>query len=61
MRTSGTPGPCCHHARAATVEFKYSRQYVLRSADLELHDRFPSDHYMIKVSVKIYLEDNDPR
>ena len=42
-------------------EFKYSRQYVLRSSDLILHDRFLSDHYMIKLSVKIYLDDADPR
>lgn len=42
-------------------EFKYTRQYVLRSADLVLHDRFLSDHYMIKMSVKIYLDDADPR
>lgn len=42
-------------------EFRYTRQYVLRSADLVLHDRFLSDHYMIKVSVKLYLDDNDPR
>lgn len=42
-------------------EFKYTRQYVLRSADLVLHDRFLSDHYMIKMSVKIYLDDSDPR
>ncbi len=42
-------------------EFKYSRQYVLRSSDLVLHDRYLSDHYMIKVSVKIYLDDADPR
>jgi hypothetical protein len=42
-------------------EFKYTRQYVLRSADLVLHDRFLSDHYMIKISVKIYLDDTDPR
>lgn len=42
-------------------EFKYSRQYVLRSSDLVLHDRFLSDHYMIKLSVKIYLDDADPR
>ncbi len=42
-------------------EFKYSRQYVLRSADLVLHDRFLSDHYMIKISVKLYLDDSDPR
>lgn len=42
-------------------EFKYSRQYVLRSADLVLHDQFLSDHYMIKMSVKMYLDDSDPR
>lgn len=42
-------------------EFKYSRQYVLRSADLVLHDRFLSDHFMIKISVKTYLDDSDPR
>ena len=42
-------------------EFKYSRQYVLRSSDLVAHDRFLSDHYMIKTSVKLYLDDTDPR
>ncbi len=42
-------------------EFKYTRQYVLRSADLVAHDRFLSDHYMIKMSVKTYLDDDDPR
>ncbi len=42
-------------------EFKYSRQYVLRSADLQLHDRFLSDHYMIKVSINLYHDDSDPR
>lgn len=42
-------------------EFRYTRQYVLRSADLVLHDRFLSDHYMIKMSVKLYLDDNDTR
>lgn len=42
-------------------EFKYSRQYILRSADLQLHDQFLSDHYMIKVSVKDYVDDADPR
>ena len=46
---------------AGREEFKYSRQYVLRSADLVLHDRYLSDHYMIKMSVKIYLDDSDPR
>ena len=42
-------------------EFRYSRQYVMRSSDLSLHDRFLSDHYMIKVSVKDYVDDADPR
>lgn len=42
-------------------EFRYTRQYVLRSSDLQLHDRFLSDHYMIKVSVKDYIDDADPR
>ena len=42
-------------------EFRYTRQYVLRSTDLLLHDRLLSDHYMIKVSVKDYVDDADPR
>lgn len=42
-------------------EFRYARQYVLRSSDLTAHDRFLSDHYMIKVSVKDYVDDIDPR
>lgn len=42
-------------------EFEYTRQYVLRSADLEEHDRELSDHYMIKISVKSYVDDADPR
>jgi endonuclease/exonuclease/phosphatase family metal-dependent hydrolase len=42
-------------------EFKYSRQYVLRSSDLTQHDRFLSDHYMIKISVKDYVDDSDLR
>jgi len=42
-------------------EFRYTRQYVLRSSDLDQHDRFLSDHYMIKVSVKDYVDDADPR
>jgi hypothetical protein len=46
---------------AERPEFKYSRQYVLRSSNLEQHDRFLSDHYMIKVSVKDYVDDADPR
>lgn len=42
-------------------EFKYTRQYVLRSSDLAQHDRFLSDHYMIKASIKDYVDDADPR
>jgi hypothetical protein len=42
-------------------EFRYSRQYVLRSSDPFLHDRFLSDHYMIRVSIKDYVDDADPR
>ncbi len=42
-------------------EFRYTRQYIMRSADLAAHDRFLSDHYMIKISVKDYLDDADPR
>ena len=47
--------------REGRPEFRYTRQYVLRSSDLLLHDRFLSDHYMIKVSVKDYIDDADPR
>jgi len=42
-------------------EFKYTRQYVLRSSDLTMHDRLLSDHYMIKICVKTYVDDADPR
>jgi endonuclease/exonuclease/phosphatase family metal-dependent hydrolase len=42
-------------------EFKYSRQYILRSSDLTQHDRLLSDHYMIKMSIKDYVDDADPR
>jgi hypothetical protein len=47
--------------RADRPEFRYTRQYVMRSSDLQLHDRFLSDHYMIKISVKDYIDDADPR
>lgn len=47
--------------RANRKEFRYTRQYVLRSSDLKAHDRFLSDHYMIKISVKDYVDDADPR
>lgn len=42
-------------------EFRYTRQYVLQSSSVDLHDRFLSDHYLIKASVKIYVDDADPR
>lgn len=42
-------------------EFKYTRQYVLQSSSMGLHDRYLSDHYMIKISVKMYLDETDPR
>lgn len=42
-------------------EFRYTRQYVLRSADLDEHDQLLSDHFMIKLSVKSYVDDADPR
>jgi hypothetical protein len=42
-------------------EFRYTRQYVLRSSDLQAHDKFLSDHYMIKVSIKDYVDEADPR
>lgn len=43
------------------AEFKYTRQYILQSADLVAHDQELSDHYMIKISVKSYVDDADPR
>lgn len=33
----------------------------MRSSDLTAHDRFLSDHNMIKVGVKDYVDDADPR
>ena len=42
-------------------EFRYTRQYILQSADLKAHDRELSDHYMIKISIKSYVDDADPR
>ncbi|HEX8654222.1 MAG TPA: endonuclease/exonuclease/phosphatase family protein [Allosphingosinicella sp.] len=42
-------------------EFKYSRQYVLHSTDIGAHDKFLSDHYMIKIPIKDYVDDNDSR
>jgi hypothetical protein len=33
----------------------------MRSSDLTAHDRFPSDHYMIKVSIQDYVDDADTR
>jgi len=37
-------------------EFKYSRQYVLRSANETSHLGYLSDHYLAKTSIKIYVD-----
>lgn len=42
-------------------EFKYTRQYILQSSNMSLHDKYLSDHYMIKISVKLYVDSADPR
>lgn len=39
--------------------FTYSRQYVLRSASPLAHDRFLSDHYMIKTSIVVRRDMDD--
>lgn len=38
--------------------FRFSRQYILRSASPLAHDRFLSDHYMVKTSVVIRRDDD---
>lgn len=38
--------------------FLYSRQYILRSASPLAHDRFLSDHYMIKTSIVVRRDDD---
>jgi hypothetical protein len=47
--------------RQGRPEFRYSRQYILHSTDVRAHDRFLSDHYMIKVPIKDYVDDHDTR
>ena len=44
--------------RDGRVEFKYSRQYVLRSSNESAHLGYLSDHYLVKTSIKIYVDDN---
>jgi len=39
-------------------EFKYSRQYIMVSANPDDHDRWLSDHYLIKTVVKIRTDDD---
>jgi hypothetical protein len=34
---------------------------VLHSTDAGAHDKLLSDHYMIKVPIKDYVDDNDSR
>lgn len=38
--------------------FKYSRQYILRSASPYAHEKYLSDHYIIKTMVKIIKDDD---
>ena len=38
--------------------FKYSRQYIMRSASPLAHDNYLSDHYLIKTMVKIRRDDD---
>ncbi|WP_299519096.1 endonuclease/exonuclease/phosphatase family protein [Winogradskyella sp.] len=38
--------------------FKYSRQYVMKASDHLAHDKYLSDHYVIKTSIKVRT-DND--
>lgn len=40
--------------------FRYSRQYILRAADPMSHDRYLSDHYVVKTSVKVVNDDDNP-
>ncbi|HTV03544.1 MAG TPA: hypothetical protein VMF13_23530 [Luteitalea sp.] len=47
--------------RQKRPKFRYSRQYILHSSDIRAHDRFLSDHYMIKVPIKDYVDDQDTR
>jgi len=42
--------------REGRSEFKYSRQYVLRSANETAHLGYLSDHYLVKTSIKIYVD-----
>ena len=42
-------------------EFEYSRQYILQPTSMSEHHRYLSDHFMIKASIKIYVDDADPR
>jgi hypothetical protein len=38
--------------------FRFSRQYILRSASPLAHDRYLSDHYMVKTSIVIRRDDD---
>ena len=38
--------------------FRYSRQYIMRSASPSDHDNYLSDHYLIKTMVKIRRDDD---
>lgn len=42
--------------REGRPEYRYSRQYVLRAANPDAHLAYLSDHYLIKTSVKAYVD-----
>lgn len=42
--------------RRGRPEFRYSRQYVLSSANASAHNRYLSDHFLAKTSVKIFVD-----
>lgn len=48
------------YVRKNRPEFRFSRQYVLRSASHDAHRKYLSDHYMIKTSIKIYVDEGRP-
>ena len=45
--------------RSRDNDFRFSRQYILRSASPLAHDKYLSDHYMVKTSILV-RKDHDP-
>lgn len=46
------------YLREGRKEFQYSRQYVLQSANKHAHLGYLSDHYLVKTSIKIYVDED---